>query len=188
RMLEARAAHHSVVYRDEHAYCAHAHVAVAADGTWLVVFNYAPRRSFVLHPPEDPLFRNMLLRSTDCGASWSAPQVVPNYERAGTECAGLTALRDGTVMLSHWCFDWYPLDFARQLSDQSRLSYPESFMKGWIASPEHDVSHLADRSLEDLAPWARAGGRAFIHLSKDQGASFTRTVAIDTTPFSGGYG
>ncbi|MFO0992525.1 MAG: sialidase family protein [Hyphomicrobiales bacterium] len=187
-MLEAREAHHSVIYRDEYAYCAHAHAAVAADGTWLVVFNYAPRRSFVLHPPEDPLFRNMLLRSADRGASWSAPQIVPSYERAGTECAGLTVLSDGMVMLNQWCFDWYPLGLARQLPDQSRLSYPANFMRGWLASPEHDVARLADRSPEDLAPWARAGGKTFVHLSKDQGASFTTTVAIDTAPYSGGYG
>jgi len=187
-MLEAREARHSVIHRDEYAYCAHAHAAVAADGTWLVVFNHAPRRPFVLHPPEDPLFRNMLIRSTDRGASWSAAQIVPSYEYSGTECAGLTVLRDGVVMLSQWCFDWYPLDLARQLPDQTKLSYPTRFMKGWLASPEHDASHLAERTPEDLAPWVRGGGRTLVHLSKDHGASFAKTVAVDTAPYSGGYG
>ena len=35
-MIEAREAHHTIIHRDEFAYCAHAHAAVAADGTWLV--------------------------------------------------------------------------------------------------------------------------------------------------------
>jgi hypothetical protein len=187
-MLDAREARHAVIYRDEYAYCAHPHAAVASDGTWLVVFNFAPRRGFVLHPPEDPLFRNMLIRSRDLGATWSAPEIVPDYEHSGTECAGLTVLGDGTVMLNQWCFDWYPLGLARRLPDQSRLSYPSRFMKGWLASPEHDASHLADRAPEDIAPWVRGGGKTLVHLSQDNGSSFTRTVEIATAPFSGGYG
>ena len=38
-MIEAQDAHHSVVYRDEHAYCAHPHVAASSGGAWMIVFN-----------------------------------------------------------------------------------------------------------------------------------------------------
>ena len=187
-MIEAREAHHTIIHRDEFAYCAHAHAAVAADGTWLVVFNRAPRRPFILHPPEDPLFRNVLVRSNDEGTTWSAPQVVPGYDYSGTECAGLTVLRNGVVLLSQWRFDWYPLGLAKTFADQSPLSYPERFMKGWLRSPEHDASHLAHLAPEELAPWVRGGGRTYVHLSGDHGVSFAKRIEIGTAPFSGGYG
>lgn len=187
-MIEPRETRHAIVHRDEYSYCAHPHAAVATDGTWLVVFNRSPRRAFVLHPPEDPLFRNVIIRSRDRGKTWSAPQVVPGYDYSGTECAGLTVLRNGTVLLNQWRFDWYPLDLARGLADQSRLSYPAQFMRGWLTSPEHEVSHLAHVPPENLAPWVRGGGNTFVHASRDHGASFPITVPIAAAPYSGGYG
>ena len=90
---------HSVVLRDEHGYCAHPHL-IRCDGELLVVCNWAPRRRFVLHPPEDPLYLNLLLRSPDEGRSWSAPVVAPAYGWNGVECAGLTASRGGAVCCS----------------------------------------------------------------------------------------
>ena len=187
-MIEAKDASHSIIHRDEFAYCAHPHAAVAADGSWLVVFNRAPKRRFVLHPPEDPLFHNVLIRSNDQGSSWSTPQVVPGYNFSGTECAGLTVLKNGSVLLNQWRFDWYPLNLARGFSDQSSLAYPDTFMKGWLTSPEHEVSHLALVPSEELAPWVRGGGQTFVHVSNDNGASFATNVRIDTAPYSGGYG
>jgi len=187
-MIEVREARHTIVHRDEFAYCAHPHMAVAADGTWLVVFNRAPRRAFVLHPPEEPLFQNVLIRSRDEGKTWSAPQVVPSYDYSGTECASLTVLRDGSVFLNQWRFDWYPLDLAKRLSNQSHLSYPHQFMRGWLTSPEHEADHYAGVAPEVLAPWVRGGGRSFVHISRDHGRSFIETVEITTVPFSGGYG
>ena len=187
-MIDARETHHTIVHRDEFAYCAHPHIEVAADGTWLVVFNRAPRRAFTLHPPEDPLFHNVLIRSSDQGKTWCEPQVVPGYGFSGTECAGLTRLRDGGILLNQWRFDWYPLGLARSLADQSSLTYPTVFMRGWLASPEHDAAHLADRSMEDLAPWVRGYGRTYVHISSDNGASFSEGPAISTSPYSGGYG
>ena len=64
---DRRTAAHSVILRDEHGYCAHPHLIPAANGDLLVVCNWAPRRPFVLHPPEDPLYLNLLLRSPDEG-------------------------------------------------------------------------------------------------------------------------
>jgi hypothetical protein len=186
-MIEARDASHAIVHRDEYAYCAHPHVVVCADGDWLVVFNMAPRRRVVLHPPEEPLFCNMTMRSADRGASWSAPQIVPGYGHRGTECAGLTVLGNGTVLLSQWLFDWFPIDLARSLKDQSPLTYPQSFMKTWLESPEHDGEELVEANPQALAQWVRGQGQTWIHRSADDGRSFTHSTKIDTGAFSGGY-
>ncbi len=187
-MLEARHARHAIIHRDPFAYCAHAHAAVASGGTWLVVFNRAPRRDFVLHPPEDPLFHNVITRSADKGESWSSPQVMPGYDFSGTECAGLTVLRNGTVLINQWRFQWYPLALARGLADQTGLDYPARFMRGWLTSPEHDAARYAGGAPEDMAPWVRGGGETFAHVSSDNGASFSASALIATAPFSGGYG
>ena len=86
---------HQTIHRDPHAYCAHPHLAVAANDNWLLVFNQSRRRAGVLHPPQDPLYCNVLMRSADEGRSWSAPSVVPGFGWQGVECAGLTPLRSG---------------------------------------------------------------------------------------------
>jgi hypothetical protein len=181
-------ARHAVLHQDRHHYCAHPHVARAANGDLLVVFNRAPRRDFILHPPEDPLYQNVLMRSADDGATWSAPEVVPSYDFHGTECAGLTVLRGGTVLLNQWRFRWLPLGLARRLAGTMPLDFPARFMAGWLASPEHDTAAYRAIPVERMAPWARGPGETFVHLSDDHGASFTQSVRIDTAPFSGGYG
>src|SRR5262245_6426542 len=187
-IVEARRAEHSILHKDPAAYCAHPQIVVAANDDWLVVFNEAPRRAFVLHPPEDPEFRNVIIRSRDRGASWSAPRAVPSGAHLGTECAALTLLHDGSVMLHQWQFTWHPLAVARTLPDQSNLTYPDRFMRGWLDSPEHETSAYRRMAPEELVPWVRGPGRTFARFSADHGASFDRTVGIDTTPFSGGYG
>ncbi|MDE0344495.1 MAG: sialidase family protein [Boseongicola sp.] len=186
-MIEAQDAHHSVVYRDEHAYCAHPHVAASSGGAWMIVFNVAPRRKHVLHPPEEPLFRNVMIRSGDHGAHWTAPQVVPSYEFSGAECAGLTPLSDGGVLLSQWRFRWFPLDLALARPDQSGLTYPEVFMRGRADSPEHDADGLALASPREAAPWVRGPGETWVHRSDGNGASFGQSVRMDSAQFSGGY-
>jgi hypothetical protein len=187
-IIEARAAEHSILHKDPSAYCAHPQIIVAANGDWLTVFNEAPRRSFVLHPPEDPEFRNVIIRSRDRGTSWSTPQAAPSGGYLGTECAALTPLQDGSIMLHQWQFTWHPLAVARTLPDQTNLTYPDRFMRGWLDSPEHETSAYRTVALEELVRWVRGPGRTFAHFSDDHAASFTRTVQIDTAPFSGGYG
>src|ERR671938_1946560 len=71
-----RDAEHRVLHRDPHGYCAHPHL-VRCGGELLVVFNWSPRRAFVLHPPQEPLVHNLLICSADDGATWSAPVLVP---------------------------------------------------------------------------------------------------------------
>ena len=124
-MIDARDVGHAILHRDPYAYSAHPQIAVAPSGDWLIVFNKAPRRAFILHPPEEPLFRNVIMRSRDRGASWSAPEVAPSYDWSGTECASLTTLRDGRMMLNQWRFRWYPLGLARRLAATERLVFPD---------------------------------------------------------------
>jgi hypothetical protein len=187
-MIDARDSVHAILHKDLYAYSAHPQIAAAANGDWLVVFNKAPRRPFILHPPEEPLFRNVVMRSRDRGTSWSAPEVAPTYEWSGTECASLTALRDGRMMLNQWRFRWYPLGLAQRRRTTERLVFPAALLSGWARSPEHDADAYRALPPEQLAPWARGGGETFVHLSDDDGASWTGSVRIDTSPYEGGYG
>ncbi|HSI40766.1 MAG TPA: sialidase family protein [Xanthobacteraceae bacterium] len=178
-----------MLHADPFSYCAHPHLAVAGNGDWLAVFNRVPRRAMVLHPPQDPDYRNVLMRSSDEGRSWGAPQVVPDYDWSGVECAGLTVLRSGRVLLNQWRFEWLPLDRALA-SGRSDIELPERLMAGLRASPELDVfTPDSDREEARRAfPWARGGGQAVVHISDDHGMSFRTTRTIATMPFSGGYG
>ncbi len=146
------------------------------------------RRPFILHPPEDPFFHNVVCRSADGGASWTTPEVAPGYNCAGAECAGLTALADGRVLLNQWRFDWYPLGLARRLAGSRDLRFPAQWAAGWAASPEHEAGEALATRAEATAPWARGAGTSYVHVSDDRGASWTATQAIDVAPYSGGYG
>lgn len=184
-MIDASGARHEILHKDPHAYSAHAHIIRLAGAERLLVFNKSPRRRLILHPPQDPEFRNWLMRSPDGGASWSAPEVVPDYGWSGVECAGLTPLGGSRVMLNQWRFFWHPLGAARRRRD---LRMPADLLRGLALSPELD----SDRSLLDeperAAPWARGGGETVVHFSGDGGETWTETQRIETAPFSGGYG
>ena len=181
---------HSVIYRDATAYSAHPHLAVASDGTWLLVFNQAPRRRAVLHPPLDPAFRNLLLRSRDEGRSWSGPEPVPGPEWAGMECAGLTPLPDGAVLLNQWQFGWVePASLSDSPADRE-TALPAVLAGHWAASREFEGLHREGDSqrVADLFPLARHGGACWVHRAAHGQARFDRSVKVDTRPFSGGYG
>jgi BNR repeat-like domain len=181
-------AEHRIVHRDPFAYCAHPHAVTLPGGDWLVVFNRSPRRPFVLHPPEEPECRNVLARSTDRGATWTAPVVAPGYAWQGVECAGLSALAGGRVLLNQWRFRWYPLPTARRLAEADDLVFPQELALGLIASPEHETHPPLRSQAEAVMPWARGNDGTYVHLSDDEGATWPRTVRIDTAPFPGGYG
>jgi len=117
---------HVVIHRDPFAYCAHPHLARLTDGTWLLVFNRSVRRRFILHPPQDPHFYNVTMRSEDEGRTWTIPEVAPGYDWHGVECAGLTTLGSGSVLLHQWRFRWHPLAAARQRADARDLIFPEN--------------------------------------------------------------
>jgi len=187
--VRARVVERRTLHREAHAYCAHPHLAVTADGTWLLVFNRVPRRDLILHPPQDPDYRNVMMRSRDEGRTWSAAGVVPDYGWSGVECAGLTVLRSGRVILNQWRFEWLPLAVA-EARGRTDVERPERLMAGLATSPELDAFVPIGLTSTAAAafPWVRGGGETAAHLSDDGGASFFATVRIDTAPFSGGYG
>ena len=179
---------HRTVYSDSHVYSAHPHGVRLASGQIAVVFNRAPKRAFILHPPQDPTYENVLIRSADGGKTWSPPSIVPDYGWNGVECAGLTALRSGRVLLNQWRFRWYPLPLARKLATSQPIDFPEKWVGNLASSLELDSGAALKNEPERLVPWARGLGGTFIHISSDGGATFNRTVEIATAPFSGGYG
>ncbi len=164
-----RDAAHRTIYRDGYAYWAHPHAVALPNGDWLVVFNTSVRRPLVLHPPEDPLYRNMITRSRDQGASWSTPVVAPGYDWRGVECAGLTVLEDGRVLLNQWRFRWYPLPTARTLAGTTKLAFPDRLVAGLVTSPEHAIDPDRQAFVQAQMPWARGAGDAYVHLSNDGG-------------------
>ena len=98
----------TIVHKDDFAYISHPSIALLANGDWLTAFNHSRRRQRYHHPPGDPLFRTLLARSSDRGKTWSAPWFAPDFDWSGTECPGITQLRDGTVVLTQFRFGWYP--------------------------------------------------------------------------------
>lgn len=186
-MPDANVITQGTVFGCPHCYASHPHAAIASDGDVVVVFNQTRRSRFIFHPPHDPEYRNYITRSSDRGEHWSAPQVVPDYRYSGTECAGLTALADGRMLLNQWQNRWYPLGLAKAGVPEP-VSFPEEFVTELIASAELETGERISGAPEDHAPWARGHGTSFVHLSNDGGRSFAHTEAIDTGPFHGGYG
>lgn len=183
-----RVGRHQRIYSDPHVYSAHPHGVRLASGGIIVVFNRVPRREVILHPPQDPAYENVLVRSADDGVTWSSPSVVPDYGWQGVECAGLTQVRGGRVLLNQWRFRWYPLPLARKRAASEPIDFPETWIGALAASLELDSGAALARDPEHLAPWARGLGGTFAHLSDDGGETFGKTARIDTAPFSGGYG
>ena len=179
---------HEIVFRDVGIYASHPHLVVAADGVWHLVFNTAHGREFVLHPPLDPDFRNVIVRSKDEGRRWGEPRGAPDDAARGMECAGLSALPDGSVLVNQWQFDWIDPDEAG-LRDDVATALPEALFEAWRHSPEFDGLHSSSqaRAASRHFQLARVGGRSQVFRVHGDG-SFGPVRGIDTGPFAGGYG
>lgn len=183
----ARIIEHQILHKDVYSYCAHPFISRTSDRDWVIVFNRSVRRHFLLHPPNDPHYYNVMIRSADQGATWSAPRVIPGYDWYGVECAGLTPLADGRLMLNQWRFKWYPLETARKTTGE-KLFFPEDWISELIISSElHTLDMIPDNPVE-YVPWARGSDGTYVHFSSDSGRTWNETVKIDTSPYSGGYG
>jgi len=180
-MMTTRIGDTAIVHRDVHAYISHPSLIVLRGGDWLAAFNHTRRREPHLHPPSDPLFRTLLARSSDCGASWQAPHFAPDFDWSGTECPGIAQLRDGAVVLTQFRFGWYPLGLARlrrQAGEAISLCLPD---RGWTEDFGEDAWD------ESQYTWARGYHGVYAHLSEDGGRSFGHTARIDTGSHRDGY-
>lgn len=180
-MADYRIGETAIVHKDDFAYISHPSIARLDNGEWIAVFNHSRRRLSRLHPPSDPLFRNLLARSSDLGATWEEPYFVPDFDWYGVECPGIAQLQDGTVVLSQWRFAWFPLGLARKRKDAGEhiaIYLPEA---GWTEEfGEEDWAR-------SRYPWARGYHGLYVHLSADRGRTFGETVKIDTFPYLGGF-
>jgi hypothetical protein len=173
---------------DEHSYIAHPHLARLTSGVWALIANRAPRRIVTMHPPQDPEFVNVLITSSDEGASWTPPCVVPAYGWSGLECAGLTALADGGLLVNQWRFRWYSYRAAPSEQSEPLLREPAALRQSLLDSSELDSEAVAGTRAEAIMPWARGGGEAFVHRSDDGARTWRISSPIVTAPYSGGYG
>lgn len=174
-----------IVHKDRFAYISHPSITVLGNGEWVAAFNHGRRREVPMHPPEDPLYRSLLCRSSDQGATWDAPTFAPDFEWYGTECPGISTLADGTVVLSQFRFAWYPLGTAKKLraaGEQIFLELPErSWPTSWVDDFDDDAWARSKHT------WARAYHGLYVHLSRDNAHSFEQTVKLDTADFVDGY-
>jgi len=160
----------TVVFKDCHRYAMGPSMVRMPGGELLVSFNMTVMREVTpdsprawLHPPYDPEYRNMLIRSFDGGRSWSAPQPIPDYTWYGMECPGLKVLSNGDVLASVYrrrCFS--PAEAAR-------------------------LDNLEGALPRSPYPWVTAHGGTWVHRSTDGGQSWTETVEVDTGPYISGY-
>ncbi len=179
---------HSVVHAEPLAYCAHPHAVVLEDGAWVMVFNRAPRRACILHPPQEPLFANYVTRSDDEGRSWSPPTPVPDYSWTGTECAGLTALGGSSVMLNQWRFHWYPAPVVEAGLVGATTMGPRDVLRSVVESQEIGDWFSSEDSAERLFPWYRGNGEMWVRVSHDGGRTFRQAHPVAFQPYMGAYG
>lgn len=172
-----------IVHKDPFAYISHPSITQTPNGDWLAAFNHSVRRNPKMHPPSDPLFRTLVSRSRDRGATWEPPVFAPNFDTYGTECPGIACAPDGAVLLSVFRFAWYPIGLARKLHARGTplaLWLPDA-EGGWTET-------FQDADWDRVrAPWARGRHGVYVHRSTDNGESFDETVALDTAPYAYGY-
>ena len=130
----------------------------------------------------------MLVRSHDQGRSWSQPSVVPDFGWQGVECAGLTVLGSGAVLLNQWRFGWHTLAQAEAQLRPEQYARPEALMDAGTMAAELADWTPDQATIAERFPWARAGGETWVHRSVDGGRTFSGSTRIDTASFSGGYG
>lgn len=172
-----RAAETIIVYKSPHAYCSHPCVSRLANGDWLVAFSRSIERRPFLHPPSDPHFINVLVRSSDEGRTWTEPRVVPNYDWYGVETPGITQLSTGEVLLNQWRYRWYPLELARKLWSGGEEIFVSTDGHRWgPARTEADWERHP-------FPYARADDGAYVHVSEDNGHTWDLTVRLEVEPY-----
>ena len=173
-----------IIHKDRFAYNSHPTITVLDNGEWLAGFGHSRRwEKRRMHPPGDPLYRTLLTRSSDQGKTWEDPYFAPDLDWSGVECAGLSRLSNGTVVLTQFRFGWYPLGLAkkrRAAGEPIYISLPGRDFGGWT---EDFTDDDWDRSQYS---WARGYHGLYAHLSTDRGHTFEDTIKIDCSPYRDG--
>ena len=170
----------AIVHKDDFAYISHPSITLLPNGEWLAAFNHSRRRVPYHHPPGDPLFRTLLARSADRGATWGDLSFAPDFDWYGTECPGIAQTSDGATILTQFRFAWYPLGLAakrRLAGDPIYIDIGEGFTSDFT---DDDWSR-------SIYPWARGYHGLYAHLSRDGGHVFESTVKLDTGPYADGF-
>jgi hypothetical protein len=169
-----------VVHKDDFTYTSHPSIALLSDRRWIAAFAHSRRRQRREHPPGDPLFRNILSRTSDRGETWEEPYFAPDFDWYGVETPGVAVLSDGTVVLTQYRFGWYPLGLAkkrRAAGEPISISLPRRRWTEDFTDDEWDDS---------IYPWARGYHGLYAHLSSDNGDTF-ETVKLDSGPYLDGF-
>lgn len=106
-----------VIYRDERWYATFPSLVTKPDGTVLCAFRRAPERrpwgGTVTHA--DPNSWCMMVRSADCGRTWSAqPEVIFANPLAGNQDPCMYQLASGTILCSTFSWMLLPSDAAAE--------------------------------------------------------------------------
>ena len=175
----------TVVHKDRFAYISHPSITLLKNGEWVAAFNHSRRRETKMHPPDDPLFRTILARTSTDGDFWKQPYFSPNFDWYGTECPGISQLSNGTVILTQFRYSWYPINLAKNhhaMGEKIFLSRPsESWVVEWTERFTED-----DWEKSELT-WARGYHGLYAHLSTDGGKTFSQTTKINCNPYVDGY-
>lgn len=162
---------HEILFTEKYRYLVGPFIARAGNGDWLVTWNmssnrevgrYSPRR--FLHPPQDPEYRNYMIRSTDQGETWELPRVVPGYDWTGTEHVSLCLLDNGELLAAFYQREFFPLEEGEK---------NQSHRYGW----RHISSY----------PWVITHGGTYVFRSKDNGETWEESGSIDSSPYISAY-
>lgn len=193
-----------IIHKDRFAYNMGPSITILDNGEWLVGFNHSRRREKRMHPPTDPLFRNLLTRSSDSGETWEEPYIAPGFDWSGVEVPGLSHLSNGTVVLTQFRWGWYPLGLARKrraAGEHISISLPgRGFVEALTTeelerqggSKDHVTTGWTDDFTDDdwdrsQFSWARGYRGLYAHLSTDGGHTFEDTIKIDCSPYGDGF-
>ena len=172
-----------IIHKTPHAYSSHVCITRLLNGTWLAAFSQSIQSDPYKHPPGDPLFRDLIVRSHDEGRSWDQPRVVPDYDWYGVEVPGIAQISTGEVLLNQWRFLWFPLELARKLTKSRER---QCCFRDVRAGEWRPAKSDADWEAHPY-PYARADGGAYVHISTDNGYTWDHTVSVSIDPYQGAF-
>jgi len=141
------------IYGSGREYCAWPAITRAANGDLLVPFCETEEHL-------GPDGRILLMRSTDNGNTWQGPQTAYNSIIDDREC-GITALRDGRLLLHLWSTHWREAQYAA-LADNS---YETSVLQRWIR-------HVNQPAYKGASALHKAG----MSISNDNGRTWSELL------------